>query len=156
MRWDPKPNPTEHLNNELMERHIHIESNDLTKSSPRTFVHQQIVISYVSYSAQKKRFFFIPTLYAKKIPNLTPIRFISQNDPLFIFVRFFFFVFLITAIWNGGNEPPLWHMSVRDRFCMFDFLFFFLIFFHSRRLKWRDWIFDFFSSFFCCFWATYV
>jgi len=33
---------------------------------------------------------FFPTLYAKKISNLTPIRYIFQNDPLSIFVGFFF------------------------------------------------------------------
>jgi len=65
----------------------------------------------------RKNFFFL-ILYAKKISNLISVTFIFQNDPLSIFV------FLISAIWNGGNEPPLWDMSACDKFDHFSFIFF--------------------------------
>jgi len=67
----------------------------------------------------------------------------------FHFLGFFFVVFLIPTVSNGGNEPPSWHVSARDRLrLMWPFFFNFFCSFPPFQLAGLIFLFLFFL-FFC-------
>jgi len=90
---------------------------------------------------KKKSFFFIRPYMSKKFQ----IWLLSDLFPKmthFLFLVVFFFVFLIPAIWDGGNEPLSDTCQIMTGWCRFNYFFF-----GSRQLKRRKWIFDFFFHF---------
>ena len=97
----------------------------------------------------------IPTLYVKKISNLTPYQIYFPKWPTFCFCSLFFCRFphsrhLKRREWT----PSLTHVCAWQVLQVWLSFFFFEFFFHSRRLKWRDWIFDFFFGF--CFFGQHM
>ena len=65
-----------------------------------------------------------------------------------MFVRFFFLSFSSFPPFETAGMNPLSDTCLRvTGSAGLTCFFFFLNFFHSRRLKWRDWIFDFFFRF---------
>jgi len=98
----------------------------------------------------KDEFFFSQ----KKFQIWPPIRFISQNDPLSIFVGFFLSFSSFPPFETAGMSRHSDTCQILTGMQVW-LLFFFNFFGHYRHFKWRDWIFNFFFVFFF-FWTTYI
>jgi len=84
----------------------------------------------------------------KKFQILPPFTFISQNDPVSIFVEYFLSFSSFLPFETAGMSPlPDTYLHLTGLTISF------LIFFHYRHFKWRDWIeyLFFFLSVFCFF-----